>query len=107
MLLNNLKISLENIIEKKYKLVNGNGQTYLSSVPGTLAGNKRLKIYGELNCSSANRWIEKGGYVQNRVFFADEKTAIDAGYRPCGVCMKEKYKEWKEAQRVRKNERKK
>jgi len=29
------------------------------------------------------------------VFFANEKDAIDAGYRPCGTCMKEQYKKWK------------
>ena len=30
--------------------------------------------------------------------FADEETAKAAGYRPCGVCMKEEYKKWKENQ---------
>ena len=28
--------------------------------------------------------------------FKDEETAVAAGYRPCGVCMKEAYKKWKE-----------
>ena len=28
----------------------------------------------------------------------DEETAIAAGYRPCGICMKEKYRIWKEKQ---------
>ncbi len=41
------------------------------------------------------RWIAKGFYVKQRVFFADEKTAIAAGYRPCFGCLPEKYKEWK------------
>ena len=36
--------------------------------------------------------MEKWKYVKNRVFFADEETAIAAGYRPCGICMKEEYK---------------
>lgn len=30
------------------------------------------------------------------MFLADELTAIQAGYRPCAVCMKEHYKQWKE-----------
>ncbi|WP_420578663.1 Ada metal-binding domain-containing protein [Ekhidna sp.] len=53
-------------------------------------GNKRLKIYGTLNCRSGKR-IHK----QNRVFFVNEDEAITAGYRPCGHCMREKYKLWK------------
>lgn len=53
-------------------------------------GNKILKIYGALSCSSGKRM--KTG---NRVFFETEQEARDAGYRPCGHCQKEKYKEWK------------
>ena len=81
--------------DKKYKLLDGNGDEYLSDVPGQLGGNKRLKIYGRLDCPSANRWIEKGHYVVNRVFFLNEEDAISAGYRPCAVCMPNEYKEWK------------
>jgi methylphosphotriester-DNA--protein-cysteine methyltransferase len=29
------------------------------------------------------------------VFFADEETAIAAGFRPCGACQREKYRAWK------------
>jgi methylphosphotriester-DNA--protein-cysteine methyltransferase len=36
------------------------------------------------------------------VFFLDERTARAAGYRPCAICMPEKYRAWKERQ-VRKN----
>lgn len=78
-----------------YKLVNKDGEEYLSDIPGTLGGNKRLKIYGRLDCPSANRWIAKGYYVKDRVFFLNEEDAIAAGYRPCAVCMKEKYEQWK------------
>lgn len=56
-----------------------------------LAGNAKLKIYGSLHCSSGKRM-----YKQNRVFFESEQDAIQNHYRPCGHCMKEKYKEWKE-----------
>jgi methylphosphotriester-DNA--protein-cysteine methyltransferase len=31
------------------------------------------------------------------VFFADEETAIAAGFRPCGACMREEYRRWKTA----------
>lgn len=78
-----------------YKLIDKEGKTYFSECPGTLGGHKKLKIYGRLDCPSALRYIAKGQYVEHRVFFADEETAIEAGYRPCGVCMKEAYKQWK------------
>ena len=83
------------IMDKTYKLINSLGETYESLVPGKLGGNKKLKIYGRLDCKSANRWIEKGYYAVNRVFFIDEETAISAGYRPCAVCMPEAYQAWK------------
>ncbi len=84
---------------KLFKLLDENGEQYLSDSPGTLGGHKKLKIYGRLDCPSANRWVEKGRYVKYRVFFADEKTAIRAGYRPCAICMPDKYKVWKENQK--------
>jgi methylphosphotriester-DNA--protein-cysteine methyltransferase len=31
------------------------------------------------------------------VFFLDERTTRAAGYRPCAVCMPEKYRAWKES----------
>ena len=85
--------------EKLYRLINENNEEYLSSIKGTLGGNKRLKIYGKLDCPSANRWILKGHYVKDRVFFLDEETAIKSGYRPCAVCMKKEYELWKTKQK--------
>lgn len=85
---------------KQYKLMNEFGKIYLSDTPGLYGGNKELKIYGELDCKSALQWIKKGYYVKNRVFFANEEIAIKAGYRPCGVCMREKYKLWNEKQKL-------
>ena len=41
------------------------------------------------------RAIREGGYVQHRVFFADEATAIAAGYRPCGTCLRAEYAVWR------------
>ena len=79
-----------------YFLQDANNKTYLSKKPGTLGGHYKLKIYGRLDCPSAARYIAKGQYVRHRVFFEDEDTAIAAGYRPCGICMKEAYRKWKE-----------
>ena len=78
-----------------YSLLNKDGISYFSHVPGTIGGYKRKKIYGRLDCPSALRHIATGEYVKHRVFFADEDTAIAAGYRPCAVCMREKYIKWK------------
>lgn len=81
---------------KKYKLIDSDGKEYLSETPGTLGGNSKLKIYGRLNCPSALSSIKRfpGVYEQSRVFFADEKTALAAGYRPCGNCMRAQYREY-------------
>ena len=79
---------------KSYTLLDGDGRPRRSSTPGTLGGHRRSKIYGRLDCPTALRWIAKGQYVQHRVFFADEQTAIAAGYRPCGHCLRAKYREW-------------
>ncbi|PHM44773.1 hypothetical protein Xmau_01487 [Xenorhabdus mauleonii] len=79
-----------------WKLVGLNGKIYLSEIPGTIGGNKLTRIYGMLDCQVAVRAIERGGYVNNRIFFLDEKTAIAAGYRPCAACMPEQYAIWKQ-----------
>jgi methylphosphotriester-DNA--protein-cysteine methyltransferase len=50
------------------------------------------KIYGTLSCGSGKKMK-----VENRVFFQNEQEAIAAGYRPCGHCMRDKYREWKNA----------
>jgi hypothetical protein len=81
---------------KTYQLLGGDRQTYSSGIPGSRGGNGQMKIYGRLNCSSANRAVAAGNtYQKHRVFFADEATAIAAGYRPCGNCMGEQYKAWR------------
>ena len=64
-------------------------------MPGTLGGHRKGRLYGRLDCPAALRAIARGGYVRDRVFFADEQTAIAAGYRPCAVCLPEKYARWK------------
>lgn len=79
-----------------YALVGADGRPYSSARPGTLGGHRRNKVYGRLDCAGALRWIAKGKYVRHRVFFADEATAVAAGYRPCARCMPERYRAWKE-----------
>lgn len=81
-----------------YKLIDFDGHEYKSLFPGKLGGNKKLKIYGHLDCPSANRWISRGYYVSNRVFFENEDIAISCGYRPCAVCMPDEYRKWKQNQ---------
>jgi hypothetical protein len=81
--------------QKLYRLIGADGKELLSPNPGTLGGHRKNKLYGRLDCPSALRWLAKGHIVKHRVFFADEATAIAAGYRPCAVCMPNEYRRWK------------
>jgi methylphosphotriester-DNA--protein-cysteine methyltransferase len=56
----------------------------------SVAGNKKLKIYGTFSCRSGKRMK-----VEHRVFFKDIQEAESLGYRPCGHCMRVSYKNWK------------
>lgn len=78
---------------KMYRLLDPDGVEYLSKQPGALGGNRKLKIYGRLDCGSAIRALPKG-YAKHRVFFVDEATAVAAGYRPCGHCLRAEYHAW-------------
>jgi hypothetical protein len=80
---------------KLYKLLGPDGAIYLSHQPGLFGGHRRGRGYGRMDCRAALRAIAKGGYVQHRVFIADEATAIAAGYRPCAVCLPDRYALWK------------
>ncbi|MFZ0423222.1 MAG: Ada metal-binding domain-containing protein [Xanthobacteraceae bacterium] len=65
-------------------------------------GNKRARIYGRLDCPSALAAIKRGRtYRQRRVFFADEASALAAGFRPCARCMGEAYKKWRASNAAR------
>lgn len=77
---------------KRYLLLGADRRPYLSPTPGRFGGNRRLKIYGRLDCRTALRAIAAGGYVRHRVFFADAATAVAAGYRPCAVCLPDAYR---------------
>lgn len=84
-----------------WTLIGPNGKPYESPVPGILGGHRGGKIYGRFDCRAALQAIARGGYVKHRVFFLDEATAIAAGYRPCAVCLPEKYAIWKASQSVK------
>jgi methylphosphotriester-DNA--protein-cysteine methyltransferase len=81
---------------KTYRLLAPDGRPYQSSLPGLWGGHRRSRIYGRLDCPSALRALARGGYAQHRVFFADEATAIAAGYRPCGICCPDRYRVWRQ-----------
>jgi len=78
-----------------YNLLASDGSTRESAERGTFGGYRLKKIYGRLDCWSANANLAKGGYREHRVFFADEAAAIAAGYRPCGHCLRERYAAWR------------
>lgn len=82
-------------MERSYTLLGPDGRSYASATPGLLGGHRRGKLYGRLDCPAALRAIARNSYVQHRVFFADEATAVAAGYRPCAVCLPSKYQAWK------------
>jgi len=56
----------------------------------TMAGNRRLKIFGLLTCPSGKRMKRA-----NRVFFQDKEEATKSGYRPCGHCLGKAYEAWR------------
>lgn len=82
-------------MSREWTLIGPDGRPYSSPRPGTVGGHRRSRIYGRLDCPGAARAIARGGYVANRVFFADEGDAVAAGYRPCAVCMPTAYRRWK------------
>jgi len=84
-------------VPKLYRLRDSRNKSYLAAEKGLFGGHKGSKIYGRLDCPSALRWIAKGHYLHQRVFFKDEATARAAGYRPCATCMPAAYKAWKAA----------
>jgi methylphosphotriester-DNA--protein-cysteine methyltransferase len=80
---------------RTYTLLGADRKPYQSPGKGQWGGHRRTRIYGRLDCPAALRAIAGGGYARYRVFFADEASAIAAGYRPCGTCCADRYQEWK------------
>jgi methylphosphotriester-DNA--protein-cysteine methyltransferase len=90
------------VTNKTYRLIGADGRPYDSATKGALGGHRRSKIYGRLDCPGALRAINRGDtYQRHRVFFADETTAIAAGYRPCAVCLRDSYRQWRKHQQQR------
>jgi methylphosphotriester-DNA--protein-cysteine methyltransferase len=79
---------------RTWTLLGSDGRAFSSQKPGVLGGHRKSRIYGRLDCRAASQAIARGGYVNERVFFADEATAIAAGFRPCAVCMPGGYARW-------------
>ena len=83
---------------KLYRLIGRDGKEYLSPEKGQYGGHTGTKVYGRMDCPAAMRALNgplRDVYIQHRVFFKDEATALAAGYRICGACLREKYKQWK------------
>ena len=57
-----------------------------------LGGNGPGRIYGRLDCRAGKRLKPK-----NRVFFQNEGEAIAQGFRPCGMCLPDEYRAWRES----------
>ena len=82
-------------MSKLYTLLGADGQPYMSPEKGLLGGHSRTKVYGRMDCPVALSLLRRGFAPRQRVFFADEATAMAAGFRPCGACMRDRYAEWK------------
>jgi len=80
---------------KTYTLLGADGVPYRSAEKGLLGGHARTRVYGRMDCPVALSLLRRGFQPRHRVFFADESVAIAAGYRPCGACLREKYREYK------------
>jgi hypothetical protein len=67
---------------------------------GTVGGDGKQRVHGTLPCGAARSAIRRWGeaYTRTRVFVADEATAIAAGFRPRGNCMRKQYAKWKARQ---------
>jgi methylphosphotriester-DNA--protein-cysteine methyltransferase len=74
---------------KHYSLNDGELVAKIKNKEIILSGNRLLKIYGQLSCTSGKRMKK-----QNRVFFVSETEALLHGYRPCANCMRKHYQQW-------------
>jgi methylphosphotriester-DNA--protein-cysteine methyltransferase len=82
-------------VSRTYTLLDRRGRPYQSPDKGLLGGHARTKVYGRLDCPVALSLLRRGFEPKHRVFFADEETAIAAGFRPCGACLRQRYAAWR------------
>lgn len=59
--------------KKLYKLIDKNDKQYLPKLPCTLGGQRKLIIYGRLDCSLAFRYLANGKYTEYRIFLLMKK----------------------------------
>ena len=79
--------------KEQYIIVHGNKTVSLSDQPTALGGNLRTKTFGRIDCPSV---INKSKHTcHNQVFFEYEENAILTFFKPCGICMKGLYQDWK------------
>ena len=78
-----------------FSLLGADGKSFQAKARGTLGGHRKTRIYGRLDCRAALSAIARGGYIAERVFFADAMAAQAAGFRPCAVCLPAEYALWK------------
>jgi hypothetical protein len=67
--------------------------TVLSHLPEI--GYGKTASYAAVAKAAGHPKAVRAGYVKNRVFFADEQTALAAEYRPCAACLPDTHARWK------------
>ena len=80
---------------QRYTLLGADRRPTAARPPARSAGTAAARSTAGSTARAALRAIAAGGYVAHRVFFADEPTAVAAGYRPCAVCLPQAYRTWK------------
>jgi len=78
-----------------YRSLGADGELFDRAEPGTPGANRKARIYGRLDRGSARAALSRD-YAAHRVVVADEATDVAAGCRPCGNCMREAYRAWKQ-----------
>lgn len=64
---------------------------------GQLVGVTRWKTQSWIYCATDPKFAQKPGEPPHRytnLFFLDEPTALAAGHRPCGYCLRKRYEEF-------------
>lgn len=67
---------------------------------GQLVGATRWKTQSWIYCDTDPKYAQKEGEPPHRytnLFFLDEATALSAGHRPCGYCLRKRYAQFVES----------